>query len=593
MHILSSIWLLLCLVLRGASSLASEAQLEGNTTATDPLNRLQCMNSSSCVRDAARKLVNCTFTLRNQTWNANGTPRTMQLVNGQFPGPCIQAMLSDQLKVHVINEASSPAHSSQNASIHWHGLHLKGSAMYDGTPLTQCPLKENSSMTYHIPADATGTHMWHSHYKLSVLDGVWGPLVVHDHNDPYLNSYDGERIISVTDFANETAVSQFAHWKEFESAYYYGNTPPFNPVYDPYPGGWWARGPQRGGMGNYYNWTYGVDGALIGVIPWTGGLINGKTLNTSNPEVIRVDSGKVYRFRILSPSAFYPLEFSIDGHRFDVIAADGSSLSRTGPYDYLNIHGGERYDILVNATGKPGERFWIRARTQEVDRPWHEVLAILSYGDEQTLPLPKRSLYRGNVTGTRYANCFHDIGSDCISAAQFVAHPSIAATIPEPEIEVKMHLKFIHGPLINGIRQAESRTPAIFSNGSTTLPGIWKCPPNSTYDGCAEQFGCNCTQVVELTYNQQVRLILDNRWPTTPQGVTGVHPFHLHGHRFAVLGQGFNGPFNGQILNQINPSMRDDVIIPAGGWAVLQFKADNPGIWMGHCHMEVSSSRVT
>ena len=29
---------------------------------------------------------------------------------------------------------------------------------------------------------------------------------------------------------------------------------------------------------------------------------------------------------------------------------------------------------------------------------------------------------------------------------------------------------------------------------------------------------------------------------------------------------GYNGNYSGQALNTINPSQRDDVIIPAGGW---------------------------
>jgi FtsP/CotA-like multicopper oxidase with cupredoxin domain len=321
---------------------------------------------------------------------------------------------------------------------------------------------------------------------------------------------------------------------------------------------------------------------LIGVIPWVGGLINGKTLNTSDPAVVRVESRKTYRFRIISPSAFYPLEFSIDGHQFDVISADGSNVVKSGPYDYLNIHGGERYDILFNATAASGSRFWMRARTQEKSKPWDQVLAILSYGDNATTPLPSQDLYKGNITGTRYVNCFHDINKDCVPADSLLALPSDAQSVPSPDVTANLHLKFIHGPLISGVRFAEPETPPIFSNGSATaLPGVWPCPLNITYDGCASQFGCNCTQVIDLKYNQQVRLVIDNAWPTTKTGVTGVHPFHLHGHKFSVLGLGYNSNYTDQLLNTVNPSLRDNIIIPAGGWAVLQFLANNSGSWMG------------
>lgn len=64
------------------------------------------------------------------------------------------------------------------------------------------------------------------------------------------------------------------------------------------------------------------------------------------------------------------------------------------------------------------------------------------------------------------------------------------------------------------------------------------------------------------------------------------HPFHLHGHRFWVLGRGTGGNYNASAhaagLNTANPSYRDTVTIAAGGWAYLRFVADNPGIWCVH-----------
>ncbi|KDN36667.1 Cupredoxin, partial [Tilletiaria anomala UBC 951] len=90
----------------------------------------------------------------------NGTPRTMQLVNGEFPGPCIQAHLEDRIVVRVTNELPPVGVLAQNVSIHWHGMHLKDAPIYDGTPLTQCPVKAGQKMTYNFTADVAGTHMW-------------------------------------------------------------------------------------------------------------------------------------------------------------------------------------------------------------------------------------------------------------------------------------------------------------------------------------------------------------------------------------------------------------------------------------------------
>lgn len=34
-----------------------------------------------------------------------------------------------------------------------------------------------------------------------------------------------------------------------------------------------------------------------------------------------------------------------------------------------------------------------------------------------------------------------------------------------------------------------------------------------------------------------------------------------------------------------NPPRRDVALIPAGGYLVVAFKADNPGSWLFHCHI--------
>ncbi|RFU81929.1 ferro-o2-oxidoreductase [Trichoderma arundinaceum] len=82
----------------------------------------------------------------------------------------------------------------------------------------------------------------------------------------------------------------------------------------------------------------------------------------------------------------------------------------------------------------------------------------------------------------------------------------------------------------------------------------------------------------------------------------GSHPFHLHGYSFSVLssfraesGSGF-GSYNpydtpesdspGQ-WNREKPLRKDTISVPRKGHVVLTFVADNPGMWMLHCHMLV------
>jgi iron transport multicopper oxidase len=58
---------------------------------------------------------------------------------------------------------------------------------------------------------------------------------------------------------------------------------------------------------------------------------------------------------------------------------------------------------------------------------------------------------------------------------------------------------------------------------------------------------------------------------------------HLHGHSFQVLsrsdeGVGHYDPSNPPEFPQ-NPVRRDVILVNAGGYALIAFRADNPGAW--------------
>lgn len=37
--------------------------------------------------------------------------------------------------------------------------------------------------------------------------------------------------------------------------------------------------------------------------------------------------------------------------------------------------------------------------------------------------------------------------------------------------------------------------------------------------------------------------------------------------------------------NLVDPPQKDTVAVPDSGFAILRFKADNPGYWFFHCHL--------
>jgi FtsP/CotA-like multicopper oxidase with cupredoxin domain len=75
--------------------------------------------------------------------------------------------------------------------------------------------------------------------------------------------------------------------------------------------------------------------------------------------------------------------------------------------------------------------------------------------------------------------------------------------------------------------------------------------------------------------NSSIRLVVTNNSPAP-------HPMHLHGHTMSVLAEGV-GTWDGTITNPSNPQRRDTQQVLVGGYIVIQFDADNPGVWPFHC----------
>lgn len=101
--------------------------------------------------------------------------------------------------------------------------------------------------------------------------------------------------------------------------------------------------------------------------------------------------------------------------------------------------------------------------------------------------------------------------------------------------------------------------------------------------------GISRTEMITINSGQVVDMLWQN------DGQISVHPNHIHGHSFWVMGQG-RGRFsfeNSTQLSSINynsPILRDSVIVSADSWVFVRFVADNPGAWMVHCHNEAHNA---
>jgi iron transport multicopper oxidase len=79
---------------------------------------------------------------------------------------------------------------------------------------------------------------------------------------------------------------------------------------------------------------------------------------------------------------------------------------------------------------------------------------------------------------------------------------------------------------------------------------------------------------------QVVQIYLQNPTPYP-------HPMHLHGHDFQAVARG-SGSWNGdESALPAVPLKRDGFVVPANGYIVLRFQANNPGVWFFHCHIDL------
>lgn len=105
-------------------------------------------------------------------------------------------------------------------------------------------------------------------------------------------------------------------------------------------------------------------------------------------------------------------------------------------------------------------------------------------------------------------------------------------------------------------------------------------------DRCQGKPYCDCTPILEVALGQIVELILVDE-------VAANHPFHLHGMAFMVIQQGKLDNMNltktraEEIENTVGlprsyssyPPFKDTITIPSRGYAIVRFRAENPGLF--------------
>ncbi|RCH93210.1 hypothetical protein CU097_009834 [Rhizopus azygosporus] len=289
---------------------------------------------------------------------------------------------------------------------------------------------------------------------------------------------------------------------------------------------------------------------------------SGFMLNSVN-DSITFTPGKTYRLRLINMSGFSMFYFSIDGHSLDIIEIDGVETQRkTVQSVYLTA--AQRVSVLVTAKNTTDTNYWMHA-DMNIDM-------------FDTLPADLKV----NITAPLYYNASHnnfapseDVGMGS-TFDDMVLTPVVVEHAVPYDHQVNLTIDFqvttdgINRGMFNEVPYLSPKVPTLntlFSEGNYSLETTVYGPQ---------------TQAFILKHLDMVEVVLNNL-------DAGDHPFHLHGHVFQLVGRG-SGVYTGN-SSQVewhldNPARRDTVSVPAESFVIIRFRADNPGVWFFHCHIE-------
>ncbi|KAG7027413.1 Laccase-4 [Cucurbita argyrosperma subsp. argyrosperma] len=481
-------------------------------------------------------------------------------VNGKFPGPTIYAREDDTVLIKVVN------HVQYNLSIHWHGIRQLRTGWADGPAyVTQCPIPSGQSYLYNFTVTGQrGTLFWHAHI-LWLRATVHGALVILPKlGVPYPFPAPHEEVVIV-----------LAEWWKSDTEAVINEA-------------------LKSGLAPNVSDAHTINGH-------SGPL---SSCSTQGGFTLPVKNGNTYLLRIINAALNEELFFKIAGHKLTVVEVDATYVK---PFktDAILIAPGQTTNALITADQSSG-KYLVAASpfmTSPIAVDNNTATATLHYSGTLatttttlTAPPPQNSTSVAN----NFLNSLRSINSN-----------TYPARVP---LTIDHNLLFTVGLGINPCPTCKagngSRAVASINNVTFVMPttallqahyfnidGVFTTdfpatPPhvfNYTGSGPSNLQTTRGTKLYKLKYNSTVELVLQDTGIIVPEN----HPVHLHGFNFFVVGSGIGNydPKNDpKSFNLIDPVERNTVGVPSGGWIAIRFRADNPGVWFMHCHLEVHTT---
>ncbi|KAJ4829102.1 hypothetical protein Tsubulata_033657 [Turnera subulata] len=442
------------------------------------------------------------------------------LINGQFPGPQIDAVTNDNLIISVYNYLNEPF------LISWNGLQNRKNSWYDGVSGTNCPIPPGKNFTYVLQAkDQIGSYFYFPSLAFHKAAGAFG----------------GIRI-----------------WSRPQIPVPF---PPPNGDFIVLAGDWYKR--------NHYQLKAILDGGHNLPSP-DGLLINGRGWNGYR---FTVDPGKTYRFRISNVGLTTSINFRIQGHKLKLVEVEGSHTVQNTFYS-LDVHLGQSYSVLVTADQAPKDYYV--AVSSRFTTPVLTTTAILHYSNARSGlsgPVPigpttqidwslnqARSI-RWNLTasGPR-PNPQGSYHYGLIKTSRTITLANSAPIINRKQRYAVNSVSYV--PADTPLKLADYfKIPGVFNLGSI--------PTSPTWGNAYLQ-----TSVMNANFREFVEIIFQN-WEDT------VQSWHIAGNSFFVVGMdgGQWTPASRSRYNLRDTVSRCTTQVYPRSWTAIYMALDNVGMW--------------
>ncbi|KAJ5614643.1 hypothetical protein N7528_008297 [Penicillium herquei] len=502
----------------------------------------------------------------------DGVLKEVYLINDHFPGPTIEARSGDTLIITVTNGLKE-----DSLALHWHGLHVVN-AMDGAVGVSQCPIVPGAHFTYNvtIPTDQSGTFWYHAHAGLSRADGLYGGLVVHSpsssstvrgllpsqKNEMNRYEYDKELLLLIGDWYHRPAKDVLAWYKN-----------PGNFGNEPVPDSLLINGV------GHFECSMAVPARPVDCI------------EQQIHSILDLDPESTYRIRVVNTGSLAGFSLVFEKEQLDLIQIDSVDVEQSDA-DNTNslgmLYPGSRMDFILHPS------------------PDHRSSSMMVHLDRECFKFINPALTPDQTFPINYNS--HAPSNSMIP-------------IPAPEIRNKIDL--------NDITSAKSVLKALPPKAQQTHVVYTKIQKmarnhnipfgyfNQTSWSPQQDPPAPLTTLPRTKWDSNQFAISTGSDPVWVDLVVnnldeGPHPFHLHGHHFYIMtiqkpfGWGSYNPFEDSIppgleenfetldetdfdsflpYNLSRVALRDTVQIPSRGYAVLRFRADNPGLWLFHCHV--------